>query len=320
MRRCLQLGKLGLGLTRPNPMVGAVIVHKNKIIGEGFTSEFGGPHAEVNAINSVHDKAILRESTLYVSLEPCSHHGKTPPCSDLIIKHNIPEVVIGCMDPNPKVFGAGIERLKRSGVTVVSGILEQECKRHHCRFMTYHNKERPYVILKWAESKDGFMAPKKKQEIGPVWISNSQSRQLVHKWRSEEQAILIGKKTALDDDPSLTTRQWSGMNPIRIVLDNDNDLPRYLNVFDDSAQTVVLENNTAKEIVHALFEMNINSVIIEGGKQTLQLFIDSGLWDEARVFIGNSNLKEGLKAPYLNAFPASKQGILDDQLIIYYND
>ena len=210
IKRCIEIAKNGLGLTAPNPMVGSVIVHNNKIIGEGYTSAYGGNHAEVNAINSVKHKELLKDATLYVSLEPCSHFGKTPPCSDLIVKHQIPNVVIGCMDDNVQVAGKGIAKLKAAGCNVTVGVLETKCKQHHKRFFTFHNKKRPYIILKWAETADGFIAPKTKNEKKPVWITNTYSRQVVHKWRAEEQAILVGTNTVLEDNPSLTVRDWTG--------------------------------------------------------------------------------------------------------------
>lgn len=328
IRRCLQIAKNGLGTTRPNPMVGAVIVYDNRIIGEGYTSPYGGLHAEVNAINTVKDKSLLKKSTMYVLLEPCSHFGKTPPCSDLIIKHNIPNVVIGCIDDNPEVAGKGITKLKAHGCNVIVGVLEKECKDHLKRFFTFHNKKRPYIILKWAETQDGFLAPKTKDEQKPVWITNIYSRQLVHKWRAEEQAILVGTNTVIEDNPSLTVRDYEGENPIRIVLDNTNKLNKNYKVFDASAKTIQFTSNEldfdkpiVSQICSALYQHNINSVIIEGGSKTLQTFINENLWDEARVFIGKTEFKEGIKAPILKkARLISEQNILDDFLKIYKND
>jgi diaminohydroxyphosphoribosylaminopyrimidine deaminase/5-amino-6-(5-phosphoribosylamino)uracil reductase len=326
IKRCLQIAKNGLGFTRPNPMVGAVIVYNNKIIGEGYTSAYGNNHAEVNAINAVKNKSLLKESKLYVTLEPCSHFGKTPPCSDLIIKHKIQEVIIGCIDDNPEVAGKGITRLKASGCHVIAGILETECKAHHKRFFTFHNKKRPYIILKWAESKDSFIAPITKAEKKPVWITNAYSRQLVHKWRAEEQAILVGTNTVTQDNPSLTVRDWTRQNPIRVVLDKVSKLNSDFNVFNDAAETIKFTKNTidfdepiAIQITDLLYKRNINSVIIEGGAQTLQTFIDEGLWDEARVFIGNIEFKTGIKAPKLNGALISETKVLNDTLKIYYN-
>ncbi|MCF7568171.1 bifunctional diaminohydroxyphosphoribosylaminopyrimidine deaminase/5-amino-6-(5-phosphoribosylamino)uracil reductase RibD [Sabulilitoribacter arenilitoris] len=327
IKRCLEIAKNGLGFTRPNPMVGSVIVYKNKIIGEGYTSKYGGNHAEVNAINSVLNKSLLKEATLYVTLEPCSHFGKTPPCSDLIIKHQIPNVVIGCVDYNKKVAGKGIEKLKNAGCNVTVGVLEDDCKNHHKRFFTFHNKKRPYIILKWAETADGFIAPKTKNELKPVWITNKFSRQLVHKWRTEEQAILVGTNTVIKDNPSLTVRDWTGLNPIRVVIDKDNKLTKKYAVFNDEAETVVISkgnidfnDHIAKQICDILFKKNINSIIIEGGTKTLQTFIDENLWDEARVFTGSTLFKNGVKAPKFSGNSISEEKINTNSLKIYLND
>ena len=327
IKRCLKIAKNGLGSTRPNPMVGAIIVCDDKVIGEGFTSPYGQSHAEVNAINAVKNKALLKKSTLYVTLEPCSHHGKTPPCSDLIISHNIPKVVIGCIDDNPQVVGKGIAKLKASGCEVIVGVLENECKIHHKRFFTFHNKKRPYIILKWAETKDGFIAPKTKDKQKPIWITNRYSRQLVHKWRSEEQVILVGTNTVIEDNPSLTVRDWTGDNPTRIVIDKSLKLNSELKLFDNAAKTISISNkeidfkkNISKQICDLLFKENINSIIIEGGSKTLQTFINEGLWDEARVFVGLTEFKEGVKAPQFKGKLVSEQSILDDSLKVYLND
>jgi diaminohydroxyphosphoribosylaminopyrimidine deaminase / 5-amino-6-(5-phosphoribosylamino)uracil reductase len=327
IKRCLQIAKNGLGTTRPNPMVGAVIVHNDLIIAEGYTSAYGGNHAEVNAINAVKDKSLLTKCTLFVTLEPCSHFGKTPPCSDLIVKHKIPNVVIGCIDDNPEVAGKGIAKLKASGCNVTVGILEAECKAHHKRFFTFHNKKRPYIILKWAETADGFMAPIKKDEKKPVWITNKYSRQLVHKWRAEEQAILVGTNTVTEDNPSLTVRDWSGENPIRVVLDRTSKLNSDYSIFNDEAKTIRVTNKDidfekpiAIQIADVLFKQNINSIIIEGGSQTLQTFIDENLWDEARVFTGNTSFKTGIKAPELIGNLISESQIKNDLLKIYAKD
>ena len=350
IKRCIQIAKNGLGTTRPNPMVGSVIVHNTQIIGEGFTSAYGGNHAEVNAINSVKNKALLKEATIYVTLEPCSHFGKTPPCSDLIIKHQIPNVVIGCIDDNMQVAGKGIKKLKQAGCNVIVGVLEKECKDHHKRFFTFHNKKRPYIILKWAETVDGFIAPETKNEQKPVWITNTFSRQLVHKWRAEEQAILVGTNTVLQDNPSLTVRNWIGQNPIRVVLDNEGTLPKNCHVFNNEAETLVICDKTedgrrmtegrrpenpngilefinwnlkttiAQQICEVLFNHQINSVIIEGGAKTLQTFIDEKLWDEARVFTGNSQFKNGVKAPKFSGTLIYEEKISTDILKIFTND
>jgi diaminohydroxyphosphoribosylaminopyrimidine deaminase/5-amino-6-(5-phosphoribosylamino)uracil reductase len=308
-------------------MVGCVIVVDNKIIAEGYTSPYGGNHAEVNAINTVKNKSHLKTATLYVTLEPCSHHGKTPPCSDLIIKHKIPNIVIGCIDDNPEVAGKGIQKLKDSGCNVTVGVLENECKDHHKRFFTFHNSKRPYIILKWAESKDKFIAPKSKEKKEPVWITNEFSRQLVHKWRTEEQAILVGANTVKEDNPSLTAREYNGKNPIRIVIDKDKKLSKDYSIFNNLAKTILIsKDNTdfskpiAQQICDYLYNYNINSVIIEGGSKTLQTFINENLWDEARVFIGPNNFYEGVKSPVFKRSPKKEVKIINDLLKIFRND
>lgn len=318
--RCLQIAKHGLGTTQPNPMVGCVIVHNDTIIGEGFTSPYGGPHAEVNAINSVSDKSLLKEATLYVTLEPCSHHGKTPPCSDLIVKEQIPNVVIGCIDDNPEVAGKGIKRLMESGCNVTVGVLEDACKEHHKRFFTFHNKKRPYIILKWAETTDGFIAPETKNEQKPVWITGQVSRQIVHKWRAEEQAILVGTNTVLQDNPSLTVRDWTGQNPIRVVLDKESTLPKDSNIFNSEAKTIVINETNIEAICHTLYKNDMSSIIIEGGSKTLQYFIDNNVWDEARVFVSGIKFGEGVKAPKFSGRLISEHIIENDVLKLYVND
>lgn len=327
INRCIQIAKSGLGITRPNPMVGCVIVHNNTIIGEGFTSKYGGNHAEVNAIKCVKNKSLLKKSTLYVTLEPCSHYGKTPPCSDLIITNKIPNVVIGCVDDNKKVAGKGVEKLMNAGCHVTVGILEQACKAHHKRFFTFHNKKRPYIILKWAETKDGFMAPKTKTMQKPVWITNEYSRQLVHKWRAEEQAILVGTNTVLQDNPSLTARDWSGENPMRMVIDRGHILSESHAVFNAQASTVRVtksdidfSRHRASQICAILFKQEITSVIIEGGAKTLQDFINENLWDEARVFTGNKLFEQGIIAPRFSGRLDHETRINNDVLKVYYND
>lgn len=342
MERCIQLAKNGLGTTYPNPMVGSVIVHNGKIIGEGWHRKAGEPHAEVNAINSVKDKSLLSGSTIYVSLEPCSHFGKTPPCSDLIIAHKIPNVVIGTIDPFAEVAGRGIEKLRNSGAIVTVGIMEAACRELNKRFFTFHQKKRPYIILKWAESLDGFIAPlnilrEAQNDKKPVWISNEYSRQLVHKWRSEEQAILAGTKTVLDDNPKLDTRDWFGENPVRIILDRTGKISGDYHVKDQKTKTIVIteqENLTSNDnlifenvifdtlltenISNILYKNNLQSVIIEGGRETLQSFIDTDYWDEARVFIGTAYLKTGIKAPFLNKIPRTEK-VKNDQINYFLN-
>jgi diaminohydroxyphosphoribosylaminopyrimidine deaminase/5-amino-6-(5-phosphoribosylamino)uracil reductase len=358
IKRCLQIAKNGLGTTQPNPMVGAVIVFNDQIIGEGYTSAYGGPHAEVNAIDSVTDQALLSKSTLYVTLEPCSHYGKTPPCSDLIIRHKIPKVVIGCVDDNPEVAGKGIVKLRASGCEVLVGVLENACKKHHKRFFTYHNNKRPYIILKWAQTTDGYIAPLIKDTKEPVWITNQYSRQLVHKWRAQEQAILVGTNTVVEDNPTLTVRDWFGKNPVRIILDQKSSIGLEYKCLNKEADTLVISGNettsnktdenqngwtiyppkdnglnatfinidwnkkhqVALQVCDVLYRSQINSVIIEGGAKTLQAFIDENLWDEARIFSGRQLFGEGIKAPKFNGFKTFETKILDDSLKIYIND
>ena len=336
--RCIALAKNGLGTTYPNPMVGSVIVYQDKIIGEGWHKKAGGPHAEVNAVNSVQDKSLLSKATIYVSLEPCSHFGKTPPCCNLIIENKIPNVVIGTVDPNIMVAGNGIKKLIEAGVHVTVGILEEECNELNKRFFTFHQKKKPYIILKWAQSQDGFIAPLEKTEQKPVWISNKYSRQLAHKWRTEEQAILVGTQTVIDDNPKLNSRDWYGNNPIRILLDQNRRIPKENAVFDNQIKTIVFTNskntfseenttfeginfeqNIAQQIADCLYKHNIQSVIIEGGLQTLQTFIDANLWDEARIYTGVINLDKGIQAPLLPKKNSEKHLIDKDELTILRN-
>ncbi len=333
MKRCLELAKNGLPNAMPNPSVGAVIVCDDKIVGEGYTSAYGGPHAEANAIRSVKDQSLLKKSTLYVSLEPCSHFGKTPPCCDLIIKHEIPTIIVGTVDTNSKVSGTGIQKIIASGKTVIIGVLEQECIESNKRFFTFHNKKRPYIILKWAQSQDGFIAPTNEfrkdleaNERKPYWISNTFSRQLVHKWRSEEQAILVGTQTVIDDNPKLDVRDWTGKNPVKIVLDQRNRISKENYIFGNTSKTIVLTANEidytqkiGKQIADFLFDNAIQSVIIEGGRQTLQTFIDENLWDEARVFKGSILIENGVKAPELHSKETIRKSILEDELLIFRN-
>jgi diaminohydroxyphosphoribosylaminopyrimidine deaminase/5-amino-6-(5-phosphoribosylamino)uracil reductase len=316
-----------LGNTAPNPMVGCVIVLNDKIIGEGYTSPFGGAHAEVNAINSVINKEDLKNSTLYVSLEPCSHHGKTPPCCDLIINYKIPKVVIGCLDPNEKVNGKGIAKLKASGCEVITEFESELCNRHHKRFLTFFKKKRPYIILKWAQTKNGYVAPKSKIKESPVYITNKSSRQIVHKWRSEEQAILVGFNTIIQDNPKLTTRMVKGSNPIRIVVCDERKIVKKFNVFNDEAKTIIINLDScnkniseAKKICDELFKNNIISVIIEGGPKTLNYFIMENLWDEARIFIGEKEFSNGIKAPEIELKNSLFRLIDNDKLYIIENE
>ncbi|WP_430425502.1 bifunctional diaminohydroxyphosphoribosylaminopyrimidine deaminase/5-amino-6-(5-phosphoribosylamino)uracil reductase RibD [Maribacter litoralis] len=341
--RCIEIAKNGLGTTAPNPMVGAVIVREDKIIGEGFTSAYGGSHAEVNAINSVSNADLLKSSTIYVTLEPCSHYGKTPPCADLIIKMGIPRIVIGLKDPHEKVAGNGIKKLKEAGCEVQVGILQKECEAHHKRFLTFFTKKRPYIILKWAETADGFIAPeptRRGEEKKPFWITNTKSRQLVHKWRSEELGILVGTNTVLADNPKLNVREWTGKAPTRIILDRNLKVSSDYHVFDGTQKTIVcteindseryiegviykvldFKNELPKQLCKVMYEEQIQSVIIEGGSQTLQSFIVANLWDEARIFKGTNNFTNGITAPKVAGPILVHTSILTDQLTIVRND
>jgi diaminohydroxyphosphoribosylaminopyrimidine deaminase/5-amino-6-(5-phosphoribosylamino)uracil reductase len=335
MSRCIQLAGNGMGHVAPNPMVGAVLVYNDRIIGEGYHQKYGEAHAEVNCLNSVREenKKLIEKSTMYVSLEPCSHYGKTPPCADLIIRNNIKKVIIGIRDINRKVNGTGIEKLRNAGVEVITGILEKECKELNKRFFTFHTLQRPYLILKWAQSADGKIGSANKERI---LISNEYSNRLVHKWRSEEAAILIGTHTALKDDPLLTTRLWKGGNPVRVVIDKDLALPSSLHIFNDEADTIIFNlvkdsvdknvrfirlagKNFLQEMLHSLYENDIQSVLIEGGAKTLQSFIDTGLWDEARVITNEEMIIEnGIAAPAMKNFLQTKHEIYSGNRIDFY--
>lgn len=324
-------------------MVGAVLVQNGKIIGEGYTSAYGGPHAEVNAIKSVAKTSLLPSATLYVTLEPCSHFGKTPPCADVIIKHKIPKVVIGIQDPHDKVAGKGIKKLTKAGIEVHVGVLKKNCEEHHQRFLTYQTKNRPYIILKWAESADGYLAPdtsKRHLRPEPYWITNAYSRQLVHQWRSQEQAILVGTNTVIKDNPSLTARDWKGKSPIRIILDRQLRLKPHQRIFKPDAPTIVVHdiqntplgfngidyealdfnNDPIPQLCTMMHRRQITSVIVEGGAKTLQSFIDNNLWDEARIFKNDVVFKTGLKAPVRLGKVISKVQVLNDTLTILKND
>lgn len=340
MRRCLELAALGMGNVSPNPMVGAVVVYQDKIIGEGYHQQYGKAHAEVNAINQVieryNDHAdILRQSTIYVSLEPCAHYGKTPPCADLIIKHRIPTVVIGCRDPFDQVDGKGIEKLKDAGIEVIAEVMEEDCKWLNRRFFTRVQKHRPYIILKWAQTADGFFAPADGRQF---WITGLESRKLVHQWRSEEDAVLIGKNTAAIDNPQLNVRYGKGKDPKRVVIDRRLELNPALNIFDQSVETLIFNERTTsiegknkyialedferfvpQYILYQLYLQDVQSVIIEGGAHTLSQFIEAGLWDEARVFTGEIKLDRGIKAPQIKGITATEYLSGRDELKILYN-
>jgi len=340
MRRTLYLAQRGLGSVSTNPMVGSVITHNGKIIGEGFHREFGKSHAEVNAIQSVKQRESLTDSTLYVNLEPCSHHGKTPPCADLIIQSGIKRVVIGTTDTYSEVSGRGVEKLKSAGIDVKVGVLEKECRFLNRRFFTYNEKKRPYIILKWAETADGFLDKLRTPDSNekPQWITNDESRVLVHRWRTEEDSILIGSNTALLDNPYLNVRFTSGRNPQRIVLDQQGNLPHNLNVFNETQPTILFTtqpNNYNKldivveqidietslqKILHRLYSLKIQSVIVEGGLQVLNSFIEQDLWDEARRFIGLRNFGNGVIAPKISAEHNEHIFVGNSSLYLYFNN
>lgn len=313
--RCIQLAKNGLCNAAPNPMVGAVIVHNDTIIGEGYHIRCGEAHAEVNAVRSVKDESLLKESTIYVSLEPCSHHGKTPPCADLIINKGIPRVVVGCQDPFSLVAGRGIAKLREAGIEVKVGVLEEECRQLIRRFVTFNTLRRPFITLKWAESADGFI-DLHRTEGHPYIFSSPLSSMLVHKRRAEHSAILVGRRTALLDNPSLTTRNWYGKNPVRMVIDKDLALPKHLALFDGSVRTLVFTQrkdtsnrpnvehirldfkiDILPQIMEVLYKEKLQSLMVEGGSILLQSFIDAGCWDEAYIEQSDAHLKDGVKAP-----------------------
>jgi diaminohydroxyphosphoribosylaminopyrimidine deaminase / 5-amino-6-(5-phosphoribosylamino)uracil reductase len=333
MQRALELAKNGLGAVSPNPMVGCVIVYNNVIIGEGWHQKFGAAHAEVNAVDSVGDKNLLKESTVFVNLEPCSYYGKTPACSDLLIRYRVKKVVVAALDPNPKVAGNGAKALELAGIKVEVGVCEKEAIKLNRRFFINQKLNRPYVILKWAQTKDGFIA---RSNYDSKWISNEFSRQKVHRWRAEEDAILVGKNTALYDNPSLTVRDWDGKNPLRVVLDRNLELKSNLNLFNGKVQTLVYNTKLSKtgnavefiklkldnfilQVLSNLAQRDLGSIIIEGGKQVLNNFIQQGLWEEARVFTSNEKFGEGIKAPKLNEQVTSKEKIENDMLAYYFN-
>ena len=334
MTRCLELASLGFPAVMPNPAVGCVIVHNDKIIGEGYHTRYGSAHAEVNAINSVLNKELLKEATLYVNLEPCNHYGKTPPCTELIIKEGIRKVVIAASDPNPTVKGGGAAALREAGIEVITGILENEAKDLNKRFYTFHAKYRPWILLKWAQTADKFIAGINGKTVS---ISNDYTRLLVHKWRTEEQAILVGTHTAMNDNPYLTARDWPGKNPLRVVIDRKLILPRSLHIFDNSTDTWVLNeiredmtgktrylklsfgNNLLDSLMAKLAENGVQSIMAEGGSITLQHFIGAGLWDEARVITSPKKLGSGIKAPSMDLNPESEQWIEGDRVQIFRN-
>ncbi|MBL7859084.1 MAG: bifunctional diaminohydroxyphosphoribosylaminopyrimidine deaminase/5-amino-6-(5-phosphoribosylamino)uracil reductase RibD [Cyclobacteriaceae bacterium] len=328
MQRAFELALLGRGYVSPNPLVGCVVVHDNTIIGEGWHKKYGEAHAEVNAINAVRDKEKLAASTVYVNLEPCSHTGKTPPCADLLIRQGIKKVVIANVDPNPLVAGGGIKKLRDAGIDVISGILEKQGHELNKRFFTFMVKQRPYIILKWAETADGFVA---RENFDSKWISNDFSRQLVHQWRTEEDAILVGARTALHDNPQLNVRDWTGRNPVRVVIDRFLKLPENLHLFDHQQKTIyynvlkheehpnlslirVDEENFVQNVVHDLYKKKIQSVIVEGGATTLRMFIETNCWDEARIFTSAKTFGKGIRAPSIHGRVYQHHNIGNDVL------
>lgn len=337
MRRCFQLAKKGINQVAPNPMVGSVLTVPDdrlplgeRIIGEGYHRKLGGPHAEVHAVESVTDKELLKQATAYVSLEPCSHFGKTPPCAHLLIDAGVKKVVVACLDPNPRVAGRGVALLQEAGIEVLVNVLQTEALLINRRFITYHTKKRPYVLLKWAETLDGFIADASGK---PKWISNPLSRQYVHQFRSEEASIMVGSQTALNDNPQLNTRDWAGNSPTRIVLDGRNRMPQSAYLLNGEVPTWVFTSRKeeAREnlefikhnprdlhgVMEVLYQRNINSILVEGGKALLQSFIDQNLWDEARVFVGDNAFSVGTKAPVLPQQEYSTLSIHTNQLKTY---
>lgn len=339
MQRCLELARLGEGFTTPNPMVGSVIVHHNRIIGEGYHKAYGEPHAEINAIESVEDRSLLPESTLYVNLEPCSHQGKTPPCSDRIIREGISRVVVGTEDPHEHVAGKGIEKMQNAGIEVNTGILKEECFYLNRAFFTWHTSARPYTILKWAQTIDGFIDIDRNPGESPHvnWITGESLKMLVHRWRACNSAILVGTATAINDDPALTVREWTDNNPLRLVVDEYHTLPEDLKLFNQKVPTVVFcrepqenksnleyialdfDRSIAPQILVFLYERNIQSLIVEGGRLMLDTFIYEGLWDEIRLLIGDKFFYKGLKAPSIPKYARTIDHIDNDSLIHILN-
>ncbi len=339
MQRSIDLARKGALQVSPNPMVGCVIVCNGEIIGEGYHEKYGEAHAEVNAIRAVKDENLLQKSTLYVTLEPCAHHGKTPPCSDLIVEKKIPKVVIGTVDPFAEVAGKGIDKLRNNGIEVSIGVLEKECLELNKRFFTFHNKKRPYIILKWAQTTDGFIDINRDADNygKPTWITGEYALLKVHQLRAEEDAILVGTRTAEKDNPSLTVRHVQGKNPLRLVLDRNLKLSSKLHLFDNSTETVVInalqnkkEENTEwvkvdysknilPQVTDILYKKEKLSLIVEGGRELLQSFINTGLWDEAQVYIGEKLFVSGIKAPEIKTEPVAGEIIGKDFLQLYKN-
>lgn len=338
MFRCLQLAGYGNNFVAPNPMVGALVVHNGQIIGEGFHHRYGDAHAEPNAINAVENRELLKESTLYVSLEPCSHYGKTPPCADLIIRSGIPKVVVGTVDPNPKVSGRGIELMRKAGIKVEVGVIEDHCRELNKRFFTFHQCKRPYIFLKWAQTQDGFLdILRSKPEEPPLQISNRITKLLTHKIRSENQSILLSTNTVLLDNPSLTVRNWGGKNPIRLAIDRKNRIPAHYHLFDGSVRTIIFSESTnynnpnveyitmegetinLNTLLQKIYERSIHSILVEGGSKLLNSFIESDVWDEANVEVSPAKISIGVPAPFINLQPVSRQNINGNEWMSFIN-
>jgi diaminohydroxyphosphoribosylaminopyrimidine deaminase / 5-amino-6-(5-phosphoribosylamino)uracil reductase len=339
MRRCFELAYHGLGNTRTNPLVGSVIVHHDRIIGEGYHHEYGGPHAEVNAIRNVKNKSLLQDSTIYINLEPCSHFGKTPPCSTLLLNHRIPRAVISNSDPFPSVSGRGIEALKNGGTEVVYGVLAEEGAFLNRRFLTFHIKKRPYIILKWAETADGFIDIERQagDPVGTNWITDDVARTLVHKWRSEETGLMVGTNTIIADNPKLNVRRWKGNSPLRITFDRNGRIPQSANILDNSQDTLIFTCNQdwysgktnsviidheyhMEDVLTELYEQKIISILVEGGRKLHTSLISAGLWDEARVFKGKMMFSQGVRAPVLDQSPEEVLQFEGSELSIYYRE
>lgn len=339
MARCIELARNGRGNTWPNPMVGAVIVHQGRIIGEGYHRKCGEGHAEVNAIASVKDESCLADSTIYVSLEPCSHYGKTPPCAELIIKKGIPRVVVGCLDPFSEVSGRGVRMLREAGVEVVTGVLEKEARALNRAFMTMQTLHRPFILLKWAESQDGYMDRYRQEaSVPPVVLSSPATQRVVHKLRAETAAIMVGTRTALLDNPSLTVRHWAGRSPIRVVLDRDLSIPASYHLLDGTVPTLLFtskreasrlnvdyiqidfEKSVLPQVLHELAVRKIDSLMVEGGGELLRSFLEAELWDEARVEQSPEFLQAGISAPDMSRYPVVRREIYDssERIITVY--
>jgi len=341
MKRCLELAALAIGNVSPNPMVGCVIVHNGKIIGEGYHQEFGKAHAEPNALKSVFDQygdegtKLLKQAIAYVNLEPCAHFGKTPPCADLFVKHQLKKVVIGNRDPFSGVDGKGIEKLRNAGIEVISGVLEEECKYFNRRFFTRILQQRPYIILKWAETANGYFATNDGHQ---KWISGALAKRMAHQWRTEEDAILIGKQTAIIDNPQLTAREWPGKNPTRLVIDKNLNVPQNNHIFNDEAKTIIFNEiktdvvgnvhyiqmedmhfYLAQKIAFQLYLMDMQSVIVEGGANILKHFLAANIWDEARIFSSQGSWNDGIPSPVINGRLQEQIRVGSDQLSIYIN-